>query len=77
MKNVRYSAKHVEQVIRASFTDASTTSPEYEENINATLKRSRHSHLSNVIFSHVNINSIRNKFGDLDKIVDGIIEVCV
>ena len=35
------------------------------------LKRLRHSHLNKVIFSYLNINSIRNTFGDLDKIVDG------
>ena len=49
----------------------SITSQEYEKNINITLKRLRHSHLNNVIFSHLNINSSRNKFGDLNKIVDG------
>ena len=55
--------------------DASTTSQKREENINVTLKRLRHSHLTNVIFSYLNINSIRNKFGDLDKIVDGNINI--
>ena len=55
--------------------DASTTSQEYEENINVTLKQLRHSHLNYVIFSYLNINSIRNKFGDLDKIVDGNIDI--
>ena len=50
---------------------ASITSQEYEKNINVTLKRLRHSHLNNVIFSYLNINSSRNKFGDLNKIVDG------
>ena len=35
------------------------------------LLRLRHSHLNNVIFSYLNINSSRNKFGDLNKIVDG------
>ena len=49
----------------------SITSQEYEKNINITLKRLRHSHLNNVIFSYLNINSSRNKFGDLNKIVDG------
>ena len=39
--------------------DASITNEEYEENINVTLKRSRHSELNNVIFSYLNINSIR------------------
>ena len=48
----------------------SITSQEYEKNINVTLKRLRHSHLNNVIFSYLNINSSRNKFGDLNKIVD-------
>ena len=48
---------------------------EYEEDIKVTLKRLRHSHLNNVIFSYLNINSIRNKFGDLDKIVDGNIDI--
>ena len=47
------------------------TSQEYEDNINVTLKRLRRSHLNNVIFPYLNINSIRNKFGHLDKIVDG------
>ena len=42
---------------------------EYEEDINVTLKLLRHSLLNNVIFSYLNINSIRNKFGDLDKII--------
>ena len=46
--------------------DASTTSQEYKENINFTLKRLQHSHLNKVIFSYLNINSIRNKSGDLD-----------
>ena len=55
--------------------DASTTSQEYEENINVTLKRLRHSDFNNVIFSYLNINSIKNKFGDLDKIVDGNIDI--
>ena len=55
--------------------DASTTSQEYKENINVTLKRSRHSHLNKVIFSYLNINSIRNKSGDLDKMVDGNIDI--
>ena len=45
-------------------TDAFTTSQEYEENINVTLKQLRHSDLNYTIFSHLNINSIRNKFGD-------------
>ena len=37
---------------------------EYEEDINVTLKHLRYSHLNNVIFSYLNINYIRNKFGD-------------
>ena len=49
--------------------DASVT--RIREEINVTLKRLRHSHLNNVIFSYLNINSSRNKFGDLDKIADG------
>ena len=40
---------------------------EYEEDINATLKRLQHSHLNKVIFSYLNINSIRNKFSDQQK----------
>ena len=55
--------------------DARTTSQEYEENINVTLKRLQHSHLNTVIFSYLNINSIRNKFGDLDKMVDENIDI--
>ena len=54
---------------------ASTTSQEYEENIKVTLKRLRHSHLYYVISSYLNINSIRNKFGDLDKTVDGNVDI--
>ena len=58
--------------------DASTYSQEYEENINVTLKRLQHSHLHNIIFSHLNISSITNKFGDLDKIVHGNIDfLCI
>ena len=53
----------------------STTSQEYEENIKVTLKRLRHSHLYYVISSYLNINSIRNKFGDLDKTVDGNVDI--
>ena len=33
--------------------DASTTNQEYEENINVTFKRLRHSDLNNVIFSYL------------------------
>ena len=55
--------------------DATITYQEYEENINVTLKRLRHSDLNNVIFSYLNINSIRNKVGDLDKIVDENIDI--
>ena len=55
--------------------DASTTSHQYKENINVTLKRLQHSHLSKVIFLYLNINSIRNKSGDLDKMVDGNIDI--
>ena len=54
---------------------ASTSSQEYEKNINADLKRLRHSHLNKFIFSYVNIISIRNKFGDLDKMADGNIDI--
>ena len=55
--------------------DASTTSQEYKDNINVPLKRLQHSHLNKVIFSYLNINSIRNKPGDLDKMVDGNIDI--
>ena len=54
---------------------ASTTSQEYEENIKVTLKGLGHSHLNYVISSYLNINSIRNKFGDLDKTVDGNVDI--
>ena len=54
---------------------ASTTSQEYEENINVALKRLQHSHLNKFIFSYLNIISIRNRFGDLDKMVDGNIDI--
>ena len=54
---------------------ASTTSQEYKENINVALKRLQHSHLNKFIFSHLNIISIRNKFGNLDKMVDGNIDI--
>ena len=55
--------------------DASITSQEYEENINVTLKRLRCSDLNNILFPYLNINTIRNKFGDLDKIVDENIDI--
>ena len=55
--------------------DVSITSQGYEENINVTLKRLRRSDLNNIIFPYVNINTIRNKFGDLDKIVDENIDI--
>ena len=58
-----------------SLIDASTTSQKYKENINVTLKRLQHSHLNKVIFSCLNINSIRNTSGDLDKMVDGNIDI--
>ena len=44
--------------------DASTTSQRIQEDSNVTLKRLRHSHLNNVIFSYLNIDSIRIAFGD-------------
>ena len=54
---------------------ASTTSQECKENINVALKRLQHSHLNKFIFSYLNIISIRNKFDDLDKMVDGNIDL--
>ena len=47
---------------------ASTTSQEYEENINVALKRLQHSHLNKSIFSYLNIISIKNKLvnGNID-----------
>ena len=61
-----------------SLIHASTTSQEYEKNINVTLKHLRHSYLINVIFSYLNINSIENTFGDLSKIVDkNIVILCI
>ena len=69
----------MEQVNGASFIVASTTSSEYEENINVTLKRLQHSQLNNVIFLYLNINSIRSlgKIDtiDLEKITDGNIDI--
>ena len=35
----------------------------------------RHLHLKNVIFSYLNVNSIMYKFGDVDKIRDGNIDI--
>ena len=58
-----------------SVLDASITNQGYEENINVTLKRLRHSDLNNVIFSYLNINSIKNRVGDLDKIQDENIDI--
>ena len=55
--------------------DASITNQEYEGIINVTLKRSQHSDLNNVIFLYLNINSIKNKVGYLDKIVAGNIDI--
>ena len=52
-----------------------TTSQEYEKNINVALKRLQHCHLNKFIFSYLSIISIRNKFGDLDKMVDGNIDI--
>ena len=54
---------------------ASTTSQEYEENINVALKGLQHFHLNKFIFSYLNIISITNRFGDLDKMVDGNIDI--
>ena len=42
--------------------DASNTSQRIREGINVTLKRLRHSHLNNVIFSYLNFDSMRNRF---------------
>ena len=53
----------------------STTSQEWEKNINITLKCLQNSHLNNVIFSYLNITSIRNKLGYLNKIVDENIDI--
>ena len=40
---------------------------EYKQDIVVTLKRLRRSRINNVIFSHLIINSIRNKFGVYQK----------
>ena len=59
-------------------TDASITNQEYQENTNVTLKRLQHFDLNNVIFSYLNISSIRSKVGDLNKIEDGNINtLCI
>ena len=58
-----------------SLIDASTTSQEYKENINITLKRLQHSHLNRVIFSYLNINSISSKTDDIDKMVNRNIDI--
>ena len=60
-----------------SLIDASTTSQEYKENINITLKRLQHSHLNRVIFLYLNINSISSKTDDLDKMVNRNIYLCI
>ena len=54
-----------------SLIDASTTSQEYKENINITLKRLQHSHLNRVIFSYLNIS----KTDDIDKMVNRNIDI--
>ena len=75
LKRVWSSTKHVERLNKASFIDASTTTPEYEENINVTLKHLQHSHFNKIIVSYLNINSIRKMFSNLDEIVDGNIGI--
>ena len=55
--------------------DAFTTSQEYKENINVTFKRLQHCFLNKVIFPCLSSNSIRNKFGDLNKMVDEYIDI--
>ena len=57
-----------------SLTDTYIPNQECEENIDVTLKRLWHSDLNNVTFPYLNISSIRNKIGDLDKIADGNID---
>ena len=56
-------------------TDACVHNRKYEENINVTLKRLRHSDVNNVILSDLSINSIRNKVGDSKKIIDRNIDI--
>ena len=58
-----------------SLIDASTTSQEYKENINITLKRLQHSHLNRAIFSYLNINSISSKTDDIGKMVNRNIDI--
>ena len=55
--------------------DAFTTSEEYKGNINVTLKRLQHSHLNKVISPCLSSNFIRNKVGDLNKMVDENIDI--
>lgn len=45
------------------------------ENINVTLKRLRKPYLNNITFPYLNINSIRNKFDDLIKIMEDNIDI--
>ena len=54
---------------------ASTTSQEFKENIDVALKRLQHSHLNKFIILYLNIISITNKFSDIDKMVDGNIDI--
>ena len=54
---------------------ASITCQECKENIIAGLKGLQHSHLNKFIFSYLNTISIRDKFGDLDKMIEGNIDI--
>ena len=55
--------------------DAFATSQEYKENVNVTLKRLQYSHLNKIIFRCLSSNSITNKFGDLNKMVNENIDI--
>ena len=55
--------------------DAFATSQEYKENVNVTLKRLQYSHLNKIIFRCLSSDSITNKFGDLNKMVNENIDI--
>ena len=66
--------KFYEKLI-SNTVETSSSTPDYRENINTTPKRLQQSHLNNIVFSYLNINSIRNALCDLDKIVEGNIDI--
>ena len=78
--NIKSSLKDVCWLLQSYTNKSDTTKTHFSDHssIDCVLRELKNKNLSNIIFSYLNINSIRNKFENLREIIDGNVDVlCV